>query len=55
MVVYAWGHNDFGGNLSSDLSGVIDLFSNEKAFCAKNNGTIHCWGDANTGGTTQQT
>ena len=51
-VCFAW-NNNYGGNLTQDLSGITDLFANEKAYCAlKNNGKIFCWGDSSTGGTT---
>jgi hypothetical protein len=55
--VQTWGSSAFGGSAPSTVtaanSGVVTVYSNEKAFAAlKTDGSVVAWGDAGTGGTT---
>ena len=54
--VQTWGRTDYGGSAPSTVtavnSGVVTVYSNEKAFAAlKTDGSIVAWGDAGSGGT----
>ena len=52
--VVTWGNSSYGGDSSSVSgidSGVINIFSNERAFAAlKSDGSVVTWGDSNYGG-----
>jgi len=49
--VVAWGDSATGGSVPSDLSNVVEIFSNPVAFVAlKKDGTAVPWGDSSKGG-----